>query len=175
MNLSDVWIPLVTLTVLQATAVGPAASAQYDKALLNFLMWLRSRGVWRVQTMAGVGLCLARFFDELSMSMAPYAIGEKTMAACGHRTPSIPGPPNTKCPSASRPIKGWKKLHPCRTRGRRQMALGVMLAFCEYLLPSELSGLKAEQVVEPQEFGGRISGTLRSFSTTSGHWSRARQ
>ena len=65
MNLGDVLIPLVTLTVLQANAVGPAASAQYGQALLGFLSWLRSRGVWRVQTMAGVDLCLARFFDEL--------------------------------------------------------------------------------------------------------------
>ena len=76
MNLCGVLLPLVALTVLQANAVGPAASAQFDQALLEFLLWLRSRGVWRVQTIAGVDLCLARFFDELSMSMAPYAVGE---------------------------------------------------------------------------------------------------
>ena len=34
------------------------------------------------------------------------------------------------------------------------MALAVMVAFSGYLRPSEISGLLAEQVVEPQEYGG---------------------
>ena len=172
MSLSSVLIPLITLSVLQANAIGPAASVQYDQALLEFLLWLHSQGVWRVRSLPGVDLCLVRYFDELSLSMAPYAVGEKTLAACGHRTPYEPGPLSTKFPGASRALKGWKRVYPCRTRaplpflamllavasmllrGQRQMALGVLLAFSGYLRPSELSGLKSDQVVEPQEFGG---------------------
>ena len=70
MSLSSVLIPLATLTVLQANAIGPAASVQYDQALLEFLLWLHSQGVWRVRSLPGVDLCLVRYFDELSLSMA---------------------------------------------------------------------------------------------------------
>ena len=83
--------------------------------------------------MAGVDLCLARFFDKLSMGMAPYAVGEKAMAACGHCTPSIPGPLSTKFPSASRSIKGWKTLYPCRTRAPLPF-MAMLLAAASTLL-----------------------------------------
>ena len=46
MNLSSVLIPLVTLTVLQANATGLAASAQYDRALLELPLWLHLQGFW---------------------------------------------------------------------------------------------------------------------------------
>lgn len=171
MRASEILLPLSTLTMLLANAIGPAATAAYEQALLECLSWLRLQGVSRVETLAGVDLCMAKFLDEPWMHMAPYAVGEKTMAACGHLTPATPGSLAVRFPGAARALKVWKRFCQARTRAtipflalilivaqlllrhRKEMALAVMLAFSGYLRPSEVSNLGAEQVVEPQEHG----------------------
>ena len=126
--LVGILLPLLSLSLLQAFAVTEAVRVQYDQALVELLLWLKSQGVSRIQTVAGLDVALVSYFDSLAEHLTPFAVGEKCIAALAHRLPCLRGSSADKFPGATRPLKGWRRLYPSRTRPPLPFAAAVLLA-----------------------------------------------
>ena len=164
-------LPLSSLSRLQTFAVTESVGVQYDQALMEFLLWLRSEMILVIRTVKGVDAALVHYFDHLAESYTPYAVGEKCIAALAHRMPTLAGSNSEKFPAAMRAMKGWRRLFPSRTRpplpfaaalvmaailvarGLSTMGLALLVGFSAYLRPSELTSLRTAQVIMPQQSG----------------------
>ena len=145
MALYHVVCPLLSLSVLQASAVTPVVAAHYDQSLTELILWLSELRVTAIRTMEGLDVALVRYFDRQCAMLTPFSVGEKLLAALGHRTPHLAGSLSVKFPGASRSMRGWRRLHLARTRpplpwlavlviassvvaqGLRTMALAVLI------------------------------------------------
>ena len=178
------FLPLLkTLTFLQKSAIGPETSVGYDWHVMEFLRWLQRAVRAPTTTLLELDRHLTAFFEQMYEEDANPAYGEKLLAGLNHRLPHVQGPLACIFPSASRSLRGWRKLMPARSKPplpfdamilvalsascHHHVAMGIalMLAFSAYLRPRELTSLQPWQLIAP------LSDTEEPGSSIFKNWS----
>ena len=180
-------LPLLTpLTFLHQVAVTPKVGEYYDDHVMEFMRWLQRSHSAPIANVQDLDVKLESYFTEMYDEDAAPSFGEKTLAGLAHRLPRVPGSLSSMFPSASRCLKGWRRMMPPRTRPplpfdamltcalslschvNVAMGMAVLLGFFCYLRPRELTGLMTHQLIPPAD---REEGSAPAGQSIFMNWS----
>ena len=157
---------------LETASVQAKTRSEYVRRVKKFLIWMQVDRLSELKRDV-IDVGLVKWFDKLFLESA--ATGEdaiKTIAGLLYLCPEFKV--SGGFPRASRAAKGWKLLRPSRSRpplpwigllaiigaaawrGRRDIALALLLMFQGYLRPTELTSLRRRQLVSPVPHLGTI-------------------